>query len=840
MPPYEENEHKDDAQMPYGNSSGANQSASDGSTNEPEIVDVRDTPQYQEYLRAKAEFDQTVANAKQAANASDEGTSRMLEENPALRFQGPVTETVEAEVSEPVVTQPEAKEEAFVETEQKTLRDQLVEETPVTQAEQPDHQPEVKTETIVEPTTEQRVQEVAESAQKANAQAEAKKLNPSTGRILGLFSGILTLLFFVALAVVGFFLLPSGQMYLAELGLGTQSLTLLTAVISGLLALLAFLGVLLGTFKLVASKKDQKSIKRRGFLLAVVSGLVLIASIIGLVLSISSMSPDTGSSNLADYIITDPTPLRNLTAPVEVSFDASQLPYDPTTYEIISHRWNFGDGHQATGESVTHLFERKPDSGVYNTTLVVTYRRLSDGEQISSQPIEIPVSIVNEEALIDFEFTPEFAQAPVTISFDASKSVDPDGELVTFEWDFDGDNIVDASGEQVQYEFVENGTYEVSLTVVDSNGASFQATKTITLLEDSGFVINYTVEPDETPLREDIGYLFDASSSQTPDGSKIIEYTWSFGDQTQIQKGQRVTHSFVREGIYEVSLTVQTDSGRSFTKMFEVQVGTLDSNPIAVINAIPAVNNGKITGTAPLRVNFSANESTDPNSDIVDYSWDFNGDGVADQAGANAEFTFREAGNYNTVLKVTDTDGYSDTAEVIVEVSNRGVQAQLTAEPVAGETPLTVNFDASATSSDQNDRVVAFEWKFGDGTPTRRDNAQVVYIYKQVGTYQPSVTAITESGKRSTAMVTINANPVSLKACFTMSRQTGTAPLTVEFSAKCSRGVIGSYLWNFGDGGQSIERQPVYTFDEPGTYTIELTLEKDNVISTFTDTVEVK
>lgn len=827
MPPY------DDQGQPNGDASDQNTNLqpNNGST-EPEIVDVRNTPQYQEYLRAKTEFDNTVSQAKQAADSSDEGTSRMLDDNPALRFQGSANDSivdvqpiVEAQTVEPVQQEPEP----IVDQPQMQTPEKPVAQTPV----QP---PVVEQVAVVEPVAPVAQPEVTDEQPKPK-----KPVKKDSGRVLGLFSAILTLLFFVALAVVGFFLLPSGQTYLQDLGLGAESLTLLTAVISGLLTLLAFLGVLLGTFKLVASKKEQKKLKRRGFALSVVSGLVLIASIIGLVLSLSAIGPGTSTSqNPADYIITDPTPLRNLTAPVEVSFDASALPFDPTVYEIISYRWNFGDGSQATGSSVTHMFTSKPDSGIYNTSLIVTYRKLADGEQIDGEPIVIPVGIINEQALIDFDFTPEFGEAPLTISFDASKSSDPDGDLVTFEWDFDGDAITDASGERVQYEFIENGTYTVNLTAVDTNGASFQTQKTITLEADSGFTITLNIDPEEKPLREDIGYLFNASDSETPDDSTIIDYSWNFGDETQIQKGQKVTHSFVREGKYELKLTVITDSGRTFTKEFPIQVGTLDSSPVAVITSLPGVVGGVITGTAPLKVTFSANDSTDPNNDIVDYSWDFDGDGVADQAGANSEYTFREPGTYKTVLKVTDTDGYSDTSEVTVDVANRGVQAQLTATPVAGESPLTVTFDASATTTDQNDKIVTFEWNFKDGTPVKRDNAQVTYIYKQVGTYIPTVTAVTESGQRSTASITINANPVSLKACYTMSRHTGTAPLTVEFNAKCSRGVIGSYLWNFADGQQSIERQPVHTFTEPGVYQIELTLEKDNIISTFTDEVEVK
>lgn len=58
--------------------------------------------------------------------------------------------------------------------------------------------------------------------------------------------------------------------------------------------------------------------------------------------------------------------------------------------------------------------------------------------------------------------------APHEVSFDASKSSDPEGQLVAYEWDFDGDGAVDATGQAVQHVFATPGLHEVSLTVTDS------------------------------------------------------------------------------------------------------------------------------------------------------------------------------------------------------------------------------------------------------------------------------------------------------------------------------------------------------------------------------------
>ncbi|NLV26376.1 MAG: PKD domain-containing protein [Methanomicrobiales archaeon] len=56
----------------------------------------------------------------------------------------------------------------------------------------------------------------------------------------------------------------------------------------------------------------------------------------------------------------------------------------------------------------------------------------------------------------------------------------------------------------------------------------------------------------------------------------------------------------------------------------------------------------------------------------------------------------------------------------------------------------------------------------------------------------------------------------------------GDAPLTVQFTDK-SHGVPTSWLWEFGDGETSTERNPLHVYQNPGTYTVSLTAK--NIVS---------
>jgi N-acetylneuraminic acid mutarotase len=59
-----------------------------------------------------------------------------------------------------------------------------------------------------------------------------------------------------------------------------------------------------------------------------------------------------------------------------------------------------------------------------------------------------------------------------SISFDGTSSSDPDGDVLSYAWDFDGDGVIDATTAQPTFSFPDNGTYTVTLTVSDGHGAS--------------------------------------------------------------------------------------------------------------------------------------------------------------------------------------------------------------------------------------------------------------------------------------------------------------------------------------------------------------------------------
>ena len=83
-----------------------------------------------------------------------------------------------------------------------------------------------------------------------------------------------------------------------------------------------------------------------------------------------------------------------------------------------------------------------------------------------------------EAPVASFTASPSTAPVDDPIAFDASSSFDPDGTIVSYEWDFgDGDT---ATGVTTSHAYSADGMYTVTLTVTDNDGLTATAADTVT------------------------------------------------------------------------------------------------------------------------------------------------------------------------------------------------------------------------------------------------------------------------------------------------------------------------------------------------------------------------
>ncbi len=205
---------------------------------------------------------------------------------------------------------------------------------------------------------------------------------------------------------------------------------------------------------------------------------------------------------------------------------------------------------------------------------------------------------LNAAPTASFDFSPSQPSVGESITFDASGSSDSDGSIATYDWSFgDGSNM---TGKTVTHSYGSLGDYSVSLTVTDSDGATAQATRTVSVSGESPSAA-FEVSPPEPAVGGEISV--DASASSDPD-TTIARYEWDFtGDGTIDATGKTAVWTYSDLGDQEISLTVYDETDRSATASKTVTVALSADEKLTIAGHIdslaadPLLQNRTVNGT---------------------------------------------------------------------------------------------------------------------------------------------------------------------------------------------------------------------------------------------------
>jgi cytochrome c len=67
---------------------------------------------------------------------------------------------------------------------------------------------------------------------------------------------------------------------------------------------------------------------------------------------------------------------------------------------------------------------------------------------------------------------PTVGEAPLTVQFSSEGTTDPDGDEISYRWDFDADGRVDSRQPDAEFTYREDGVYLATLNVIDEHGRS--------------------------------------------------------------------------------------------------------------------------------------------------------------------------------------------------------------------------------------------------------------------------------------------------------------------------------------------------------------------------------
>jgi len=209
---------------------------------------------------------------------------------------------------------------------------------------------------------------------------------------------------------------------------------------------------------------------------------------------------------------------------------------------IISYIWDFGDGNTGTGPTPEHTYF------AYANKFTVSLTVLADDKTSSTCQATVVMNYEPGPPNCD-PGGPYYGLINEPIEFDGSRSSDPDGFLIAYDWDF-GDGST-GTGTKPAHAYSVVGTYTVSLMITDNDGASSVCTTTASIHHGEGTPVCDAGGPYNAAINQLV--QFDGTGSYDPEGTPIFYYGWDFGDGSTAASGATPQHSYADAAFYTVT-----------------------------------------------------------------------------------------------------------------------------------------------------------------------------------------------------------------------------------------------------------------------------------------------
>ncbi len=453
-------------------------------------------------------------------------------------------------------------------------------------------------------------------------------------------------------------------------------------------------------------------------------------------------------------IIRSPLPgVYNVSEPINFEGSGFDADDDP-----LSGEWDFGDGTSSRQPTTTHTYT---DEG----PRVIRWK-VTDGEANNTARMVIVIgdapNIPEENDRPEAEFTTSKTNVSVDeiITFDATGSSDPDGDELSFQWDFDISDGFDTDSTEavVNWAYNDTGEYTVLLIVDDGNqGGVAYATELITVEEESN-------DPPEANAGNDaqveVGVpLTFRGTANDPDGDNITLFMWEFGDGDvwEHSSSGQTNHTYRTPGTFTATFTAEDERGErgSDTRIITVNPPP-DRPPVAHAGEDMTILQGDIA--------YFQGKGTD-DFGIARYQWDFNNDGVWDyddtRDGDTIWDKYTEAGTYTAIFRVTDDPrpgnpgpGQTDQDSLIVTVlKNQPPEARIVVTTIFVQTGELVKFQSD--SDDPEGARLEYAWDLDGDGKIDSNNENPTWTYHREGDYMVTLTATDDHGQSDTDQITI-------------------------------------------------------------------------------------
>lgn len=479
-------------------------------------------------------------------------------------------------------------------------------------------------------------------------------------------------------------------------------------------------------------------------------------------------------------VITNPVANFSLTGasgcfPVQVNFRNNST--------LGNYLWNFGDGNTSTAVNPTHTYQTP---GNYLISLIVTDNNGCSDTSFSAENIDVKGPIVVFGAL------DTLGCKPFTAIF--ADSSNTGGNIVSWHWNFgDPTTLADTANiPNPTYTYNQIGSFNVSLTLVDTNGCIASINKT-NYIQTVAPIVTFSTPDTIRCIGLPIRFLGQAQSS-----FGASQFFWDFGDGTT-GTGRAPSKTYAQAGLFTVKLIV-TDS-----------IGCTDSlirtNYIRIIDPTPNFGGAPLSGyCAPMQVQFF-----DSTLFAVGWQWSF-GDGSSSIL-RNPAKVYTRNGYYNVQLIIQYAGGCADTIRRDSMIHILGPIANYSFIQNGNCAPVSVQFSNLSTAFRTS------VWDFGNGQFDTTRNP--IAIYNQAGSYNPVLLVTDSTGCQDVydpnPQIVVDSVPT---ASFAVNADAACASLAASFTDQSTGNPV-RWFWDFGNGLTDTIQNPIVAFS-PGNYPIKL------------------
>jgi PKD repeat protein len=482
-----------------------------------------------------------------------------------------------------------------------------------------------------------------------------------------------------------------------------------------------------------------------------------------------------------------------LTQPIPDSFDPEDPPYPLA---------RTGLPYSSAGGEVRFTINPGPRPFVQGDT----FSFVTTGKTAVSGSVTILDGKVKQDPTARITATPLAGDPPLLVRFDGRSSTDPNGEQLSYLWNFgDGDT---ATGSQTQHTFDRPGLATVVLRVTNTRTGRFgEASVDIDVTNNRPQAL-VTASPRSGPPSSEcvtLGYcsltveFSAAQSTDTEDRADQMTYVWNFGDGASANDALNPGTAFVNTSHFysarEDGSLCTTSNPCEFTATLTVydSGGKSDGDTVTIMvgNSLPVANitHSSLTGSDPFTVVYNSINCFDPDpEDTLSIEWVW-GDGtpnetygiggVAGDGLVPHEYVLpagESTATYQTfaVLRDLDSGGNPRGGEVVwgpttvtIREASEGSSDPTPCFNICSEAPcfetdptvprLGEEFTVDAGCSHDNPpggQIASFAWDFADGTTATGMTA--THTYNQPGTYAISLT-VTDSESPANSRSTFRA-----------------------------------------------------------------------------------